>query len=66
MEQEERRAVTTGGLVKTTIQLTPEQMRRLDERTGTFGSRADLIRRYVERGLDQDEKAERLVEAAAS
>ena len=59
----ERRATTSGGLVKITIQVTQEQLGRLDDLTPPHGSRADLIRRYVAQGLDRDQRLARVAEA---
>ena len=59
----ERRAVTSGGLIKTTVQLTEDQIRRLDEATPPHGSRSDLVRRYVEQGLDRDRRLARVADA---
>lgn len=59
----ERRAVTSGGLVKTTVQLTEEQLRRLDAATPPHGSRSDLVRRYVDQGLARDARIARVADA---
>jgi len=59
----ETRATTSGGLVKITIQVTQEQLARLDDLTPPHGSRADLIRRYVAQGLDRDQRLARIADA---
>lgn len=59
----ERRAVTSRGLVKITIQVTEDQLRRLDDATPPHGSRSDLVRRYVDQGLDRDQRIARVAEA---
>jgi len=58
------RATTDGGLLKITIQVTPAQLQELDSRTGPHGSRSDLVRRYVDQGLERDRRVERAAEAA--
>lgn len=52
------RTMTPGGLIKITVQVTEGQLTELDERTGDFGSRSDLVRRYVDLGLERDRRAD--------
>lgn len=51
-----RPGTQTATMVQITVRLTKENLRQVDETVdGTHRSRADLIREYVDQGLDEEE-----------